>query len=269
MKKTEFALFLACGVAGVLAANLLLSKFSPPDKSAADAGVPAYLAVLEAKLKNLEEDQAELRQEMAAIGASPRNQENPTPVEDQRLLEESITQLEERLTALQLAVGAGSGENTNEARESASLAESLVLFKDRAQDLTLTPAERVSALEVLRRYSGSIDTEVVGSMLVLLEGQGTSDDLRTSIVRNLNHISDERCREAFVRLVEYDPSERVREEAAECLAQFGGDLELVSFLETVALSEASAAVRSQIASSLAELAAGDSSPGDGEAEEEQ
>ncbi|MHC4379323.1 MAG: HEAT repeat domain-containing protein [Planctomycetota bacterium] len=262
MKRESILLSAACLVGGALA-PIFIRQAAQPAATSDEAAAPAYMAVLESKLLHLESVQDDLRDELAQSSRAVA----PAPVaslDNQQLdrISEQLGELKARLEELQDRVAnAGAGGEGASEFSSKTLAESLGLFVERTQDPTLTPGERVASLDVLRKYPSAINSSVVGSMLSLLSEPGVPDQDRSGIVRALNGVADERCRDAFLLVLETDPSERVREEAAESLKRFSDEPLVRDGLLRAAGNDASEAVRRE-----AQRSAGSSSnkPGDDE-----
>lgn len=262
MKRESLFLSAACVVGGALA-PVFIQQASQSAAPPAEAAAPAYMSVLEAKLLHLESVQDDLRDELAQTSQStPAQAASSLDQQHLEAIRGQLGELEGRLSALQDDLAnVGSGEEGASEFNSKTLAESLGLFVERTQDVTLTPGERVASLDVLRKYPGAINSAVVGSMLNLLAQPGVADQDRSGIVRALNGVGDERCRDAFLLVLESDPSERVREEAAESLKRFSDEPVVNDSLLRAALNDASDAVRRE-----AQRSAGGNSnkPGDDE-----
>lgn len=124
----------------------------------------------------------------------------------------------------------------------------LEALKRRAMDVRNTPSDRLAALRELRDLEERTP-EVVRSMVQW--AQTVSDPrIRADIFRQLEGVTDPVLKQALINGLLNDSSSEVREEAAETLARFQEDPNVVTWLERSARSDKEEEVRRQAALSL-------------------
>lgn len=216
--------------------------------------LPPYLTLLERRVRELEERQGELQELLntRAVVPPPGGSASAAEPSDAAELDARIAALSARIDELLVAApeppDPESEDAVGEEEASAWLRTALESFRSQVLNVTRTPEERVSALEVLRRHR-SIDAGVASSMLALLE-QSDHEPLRVRIARNLHGVAEPACRDAFVRILQHEGSEKLRAEAAECLGVFAGEEPVAALLASVAAEDSSDEVREQAARSL-------------------
>ncbi|MEO6708100.1 MAG: hypothetical protein ABI054_07335 [Planctomycetota bacterium] len=123
-----------------------------------------------------------------------------------------------------------------------------------ARDLAATEAQRLSALRDLRglkRADGTDARLAVLDDMILLAQTSTDAASRADIWRQLSHVTDSRLKQPLLDALAFDKDAKVREEAAETLADFLPDAVVEAALRSAMQNDASAGVKKQAIESLA------------------
>lgn len=122
-----------------------------------------------------------------------------------------------------------------------------------ARDLAATEEQRLAALRDLRMRKLADGTDArlpVLDDMIRLAQTSTSAETRTDVWRQLNHITDSRLKGPLLVSLASDPDPKVREKAADTLADFMPDAQVESALRAAMQNDADAKVRSQAFKSL-------------------
>ena len=123
-----------------------------------------------------------------------------------------------------------------------------------ARDLAATEAQRLAALRDLRglkRADGTDARLAVLNDMILLAQTSTDAVARADIWRQLSHVTDSRLKQPLLDALAFDKDAKVREEAAETLADFMPDAAVEAALRSAMQNDASAKVKKQAMDSLA------------------
>src|SRR4030095_5798440 len=103
------------------------------------------------------------------------------------------------------------------------------------------PQDRLSALRELRERNGR-DAQVAAAMAMLARTT-TDPQIRADIFRQLNGMKDPSLKPVLMEALQRDSSDEVRQEAAETLADHGGDPAVAALLATVSRADKDPEVR--------------------------
>ena len=207
--------------------------------------------LVEDKLGELEVAMAELRDQIALLDSVPATR---VPVDDtDQVTDTLLERLEELESSIERLVRAEEAERLSRESSNREVARSLDEWMRTAMDPSSTTDQKLQALRRLRGRTSPDGADarlpVLPAMIELVQ---TSDDpdARADVWRQLSHCTDVSLLVPLLDSLTSDPSARVREEAAETLADFLPNPGVEAALRFAAENDASDRVRQQSLASL-------------------
>lgn len=222
------------------------------DAAGGDVDLGPLLARIEALERRLGEVEQDRRQSVLAPPSGSVVERVGAPGDTELLarlarLEEALAELATRHAAARESAPQPRAEP---ARNSAvELAE----LHQRARDASRSEAERLQALRALRgqREPNGVDARLaVLDDMIRLAQASTDAATRADVWRQLSNVTDARLKQPLLDALAFDGNTKVREEAAETLADFLPDGQVASALHNAAENDSDPGVRRQAASSL-------------------
>lgn len=205
------------------------------------------------KLKRALAAERQQRQKAEAMPEAPA----PDPAVDDRLraLEGEIAKLKAKNAELEKKAAERPSpagvflELQVQGEEKAPTPEEIAGWQALCMNPLALPDERVKALLKLRMTRDGRSEEVVRSILELLHA-APDPELRADILRHLKKAVPLLFKDSILKVLTSDPSEKVREEAAETLGPLGTDPAVRAALENASKNDPSEKVRKQAERSL-------------------
>ena len=247
---------------GLGATALLVSLLARDGGDAAAQGAATRLsskvADMEVRLGAIDARLDLLAEQVARAGSPSRPVITPRMLAPESAesadLAERLARLENRV--LLLAEGAASGEPraaAPPAPDPAAVQKALDSLTEKARNTSASEKERLEALRKLRgaRLPDGTDARlgVVEDMVRMAE-HSKDPEVRADVWRQLSHVTDRSMLSPLLAALQNDGADKVREEAAETLADFLPDESVRRALQHAAENDQSARVRSQAFDSL-------------------